>query len=87
VFDDVAALEIVSENCSSCDDGRPLASGAYGPERARVRWMIWTCGHLWTSDAREQGDRAVPPSWLQRLIFTGRVKRHAPLLRRAGLRS
>jgi hypothetical protein len=46
---DGEALKIVDENCSFCGVGGPLSSGVYGLGAERVRWAMWTCGHLWRS--------------------------------------
>ena len=70
-------MKIVEENCSVCGEGQPLSRGVYGEPGARVRWAMWTCGHLWTSGA---GDVAEPGGHrLRRVLASAGLRFHAPL--------
>ena len=74
-------MQIVNDNCSVCEVGEPLSSGVYGPPSERVRWAMWTCGHMWTS-TDDVSERSRASIFLRRLSINGGLRRHAPLLHR-----
>jgi hypothetical protein len=71
------ALKIVEENCSICGVGGPLSSGVYGLGAERVRWAMWTCGHLWSSAPTAEPERTGVT--LRKVMAAAGLRRHAPI--------
>jgi hypothetical protein len=71
----------VDENCTTCGEGLPVASGARAGERGeRIRWAAWSCGHTWSSDESEKRPKDRVTYLRRALAAAGGLKRHAPLL-------
>jgi hypothetical protein len=73
-------LKIVEENCSTCGEGRPLSSGVYAAQSGdRVRWAMWTCGHMWKSSDAGHDKKLTRAGTMRRVLAATGIGRHAPI--------
>ena len=72
-------LKIVDETCPTCGAGM-LSTGVYaGREGARVRWAMWSCGHMWNSADADATDESRLATTMQRVLAATGIRRHAPI--------
>ncbi len=72
-------MQIVNENCTVCEVGGPLSGGVYGPPSERVRWAMWTCGHMWRSSDAGHDKKLTRAGTMRRVLAATGIGRHAPI--------